>query len=62
MTTREQAEKLLSAAQLLSQADAVEYIEAVLRHTFIKGEQAALIRVQQRISQIGQPQEMQRYD
>lgn len=56
MTTREQAEKILSATQYLRHADAVTYLEAELQGIFIKGEKAGLEAARQSISRIG-PQE-----
>jgi hypothetical protein len=57
MTTREQAEKILSATQYLRHADAVTYLEAELQGIFIKGEKAGLEAARQSISRIGQRQE-----
>jgi hypothetical protein len=57
MTTREQAEKILSATQYLRRDDAVTYLEAELMGTFIKGEKAGLEAARQSISRIGQRQE-----
>jgi hypothetical protein len=56
MTTREQAEKILSATQYLRRDDALVFLEDELRAIFIKGEKAGLEAARQSISRIG-PQE-----
>jgi hypothetical protein len=54
MTTREQAEKILSATEHLRREDALMFLESELRAIFIKGEKSGIEQARQSIGRIGQ--------